>query len=1107
MTSAQTTNDILAYQDRLRGEIGRVYEHANKARARMLDPSNEVEAKPAGNLAERVEGLVGPKGIAKSIVEYRKKTSNIVPLILNDMLDGRKYATAKEREAAADQAVRTSLAILTEGVVAAPIEGISDVKIQKNPDGSEYLSIFFSGPIRSAGGTAQGQAVMVGDYIRRKMGLSEFRPTKDEIERYVEEVKAYDERVSRLQYKPSDDEVRAIVEKLAVCVDGDPTEDMEVAIHRDLERIPTNRIRGGMCLVIAEGMAQKKMKLSKYAEKLDIDWSWLAEIKKSEVKVESDKPRAKFMSEVVGGRPIFSAPSAKGGFRIRYGHTRCNGLAAKSMHPATLIMLDDFIATGTQVKVEKPGKGCVVTECDTIDGPIVKLKDGSVEKVQTRERARKIKDEVKEIIFLGDILVTYGDFLQTNTKLSPSGYVEEWWIQEAGDVNANPTPSEAVEQAKTNNIPLHPRYTYYFADVPAEKIKKLAEWLGNGAIMGGALRVAGDSPEAKRVLELVGVPHKVETGEVVIDEYAPLLAQLGMEELNKDRYSKIAREEKDDGNGFDFVSKLSTVKTKNKSGEYIGCRMGRPEKARERKMQPAVHALFPIGNAGGRERSVNYAAEKNRVEVEVSQFICPKCRKRSIMPYCADCNTESMELRVCSGCGYTGGEKTCPNCRKDTRGYQKTNIDVRKAWADAVNKIGKSTEVKGVMGMISQSKVPEPLEKGLLRALNEVYVFKDGTIRFDATDVPLTQFRPDEVGVPASRLKELGYETDHLGNPLTSEHQILQLKPQDIVISEYAGTYLVRVAAFVDQLLSKFYGMEPFYRIKNPQELIGQLVVGLAPHTSAGVIGRVIGYTKANVIFAHPFWHAAKRRNADGDEDSIMLLADTLLNFSLSYLPKNRGGKMDAPLVITTIMNPLEVDDEAHKMEVGYRFDKSFYEKAMEGVNPSEANVTVVRDIMAENPYSIGFTHDTGDITGPVFESKYVTLDTMKEKIDAQLAVAEKIRAIDEREVAKIVIDSHFLRDTYGNLRAFSRQRFRCVKCNENYRRVPLVGKCTKCGGKLLLTVSQGNITKYLGMSMQLAEKYGLSDYLKSRLKLLKRNVESLTVNDLEKQVSLADFM
>jgi DNA polymerase II large subunit len=1092
------------YHQRLRADIEAMYELAGRARLCNQDPSQKVEAKPAGDLADRVEGLVGPQGIAQIIREIGREN---ITRIIDAILDPAAHPTNALMEKHIDQVLRTSLAILTEGVVAAPIEGISGVKIRQNPDASEYLSIYFAGPIRSAGGTAQGMAVLVGDYIRTKVGLAGYRATRDEVERYVEEIKLYDERASRLQYTPSDDEVRAIVTHLMVCVDGDPTEEMEVSIHRDIPRVDSNRIRGGMCLVVAEGIAQKSRKILKNADKFGLDWSWLGSIKKEQAKTDSEKPKAKFMDEVVGGRPIFSAPSAKGGFRLRYGHSRSNGIAAKSIHPATMILLDDFIATGTQVKVEKPGKGCIVTECDTIEGPIIRLKNGDVTFVETREKAYQLKQEVKEILFLGDMLVSYGDFLQTNTKLLPSGYVEEWWQDETKATNLKPGPEEALKMSLEGDFPLHPRYTYRWADVDARQIKELVDWLARGKV-GSTLEAENDNQQAKRTLEITGVPHKVLEGRIVIDEQVPLLAQLGLRGLDRARFDEEYAKVAPDSNGLDLIKRTSLVKIRNKCGAYIGCRMGRPEKAKERRMQPAVHGLFPIGDGGGRERSINAAADKNRVEVDVSQFICPQCRRKIITPICQECGSRGLDFRVCGQCGYSGNLQECPKCKNPTKQYAKMNIDIKSMWDRAIQRIGKSANVKGVQGMISESKIPEPIEKGLLRAINDVYVFKDGTIRFDATDAPLTHFKPRELGVSVERLRQLGYETDYLGARLESDEQILELKTQDIVVSEYCGTYMVRVTRFVDDLLRKFYNLPPYYNITTRQELVGHLVAGLAPHTSAAIVGRIIGYTKANVSYAHPFWHAAKRRNADGDEDSIMLMMDMLLNFSKSYLPEKRGGKMDAPLVVTTVMNPVEIDDEAHKMETVSSYGSAFYEKTLLGVNPSEVDVPTVSKILETTPYTgILFTHDTGDVTGPVTKSRYVTLNSMPEKIEAQLAVAEKIRAIDEKEVAEIVINSHFLRDTYGNLRAFSRQHFRCVKCNENYRRVPLSGKCNACGGKLLLTVSQGNITKYLGMSQNLAEKYHLSDYLKSRLKLLRKDVESLTVNDLDKQVSLADFM
>ena len=149
-------------------------------------------------------------------------------------------------------------------------------------------------------------------------------------------------------------------------------------------------------------------------------------------------------------------------------------------------------------------------------------------------------------------------------------------------------------------------------------------------------------------------------------------------------------------------------------------------------------------------------------------------------------------------------------------------------------------------------------------------------------------FKPKEINVTVEKLRELGYTVDWQGNELRSEDQIVELKPQDVILSKDCVEYLVKVAKFIDDLLVKFYGLEPFYNVEKPEDLIGHLIIGLAPHTLVGVLGRIIGFTEANVCLAHPLWHSAKRRDCDGDEDSLMLALDTVLNFSKSYLPRSR---------------------------------------------------------------------------------------------------------------------------------------------------------------------------------------------------------------------------
>jgi DNA polymerase II large subunit len=119
----------------------------------------------------------------------------------------------------------------------------------------------------------------------------------------------------------------------------------------------------------------------------------------------------------------------------------------------------------------------------------------------------------------------------------------------------------------------------------------------------------------------------------------------------------------------------------------------------------------------------------------------------------------------------------------------------------------------------------------------------------------------------------------------------------------------------------------------------------------------------------------------------------------------------------------------------------------------------------------------------------------MQEKVNHQMALVEKIRAVDTSDIARLIIERHFIRDLRGNLRKFSIQTFRCVACNEIVRRVPLAGVCPFCGGKLIFTIHEGGIKKYLEPALNLATKYNLSPYLKQSLELTKRYVESIFGN------------
>lgn len=122
------------------------------------------------------------------------------------------------------------------------------------------------------------------------------------------------------------------------------------------------------------------------------------------------------------------------------------------------------------------------------------------------------------------------------------------------------------------------------------------------------------------------------------------------------------------------------------------------------------------------------------------------------------------------------------------------------------------------------------------------------------------------------------------------------------------------------------------------------------------------------------------------------------------------------------------------------------------------------------------------------------------------MKVAETVRAVDERDVVALVVNKHFIKDTKGNLRKFSQQQFRCTTCNEKYRRPPLIGRCTECHGKIVFTISEGSVIKYLKLSIDLCEKYNVSSYLKQTLQITQNRVDGVFGKDPEKQEELAKW-
>ncbi len=1303
--------ELQKYQQWLDDKTEEVYNLALRAKLKNLDFENYIEIPRASDLASRTEKLLQKDylkdlsiehDLRKLLKEHDRETASIK--IGVDVAKS-KFEETKDLQISIDCGLRVGLAVLTEAVLVAPLEGIGDVRILNNVDGSEFLSIDFCGPIRAAGGTAQALGVLIGDMIRRELGVGRYIPTTDEVERVKEEFGLY--RVG-LQYKPPPEEIETIVRACPVMINGEETEKNECAGFKEVRNVINSngtsrtRIRGGVMLVIGEGLCLKAPKIKKHVERLKITgWEFISDFANKGKESEKDVifesrniPKiTRFMDDVIAGRPIFGEPGEPGGFRLRYGRSRVTGLAAAGINPITMEAMGGFLSVGTQMKMERPGKACAVTPCIDIDGPLILEINGNFKLIKTLEGWKDTENKIHSIWDSGEILLGFGEFLENNKNLVPSSYSMDWWAADLAEALDHPDKISSLANILGINkkkfplgIPftgainrggerqidrnwrkrewinflrtyqlnwdqvckisesfgtaVPPPWNLWWSDLPILAVPPLVEELLKSQVNKGKLRInnvvkdwnIGNELEGlipdevinlfpktseikvhgviKCALMTLGLEHHHQGADIIIPRYwEGLLCGLGLKINNnkiiknsdyepyvKDRSSKLkssiviigeenerskilrenrqeARREAttramqsgleaseteksgelaankiiDDGprnlqiyqNAMKLVDdddvdktlwlvrNLSSIRWEDAVPCRIGARMGRPEKSGIREMKPMVHSLYPIGGAGGPQRLMQQASNKVSITVEMSPRTCKKCGKSSGHIICHN-RVEQSDPIECGGRTVVRNNKN----QQRRRLGERTNIPIESILEVKRRSLDLErlpVRIKAMKELISKLQTPEPIEKGILRAKHNLSVFRDGTARYDMIDVPVTHFKPSEIGTPWKKLYNLGYNYDMFGNQLKSDDQILELYPQDFIPSINGKEHLISTCKFVDELLVRFYKMEPFYNVKHELDLVGQLGIGLAPHTSGGVLCRIIGWTKASAGYAHPLFHAAKRRNCDGDEDSIMLLLDGLLNFSRSILPSGRGGQMDAPLVLSTRINPSEIDKEALNVDCSWSYSSSFYESTLTQPHPSEMMNMI--DLVSHREGSIGdkrgygWTHDSGPLDAGPKNSSYKTLKSMKDKMDGQLNLGKRLRAVDATKVASKVIQSHFLPDMRGNMMAFTRQSVRCVKCGEKYRRMPLAGKCIQrktvrsgfdtisrgddgsmCNGNVVLTVSKGAVKKYIQITKDVIEEFGVDMYTKQRVYWTSDSVDSLFNNDFVTVMTLDDF-
>ena len=95
-----------------------------------------------------------------------------------------------------------------------------------------------------------------------------------------------------------------------------------------------------------------------------------------------------------------------------------------------------------------------------------------------------IRQGIVEILYLGDLLVPYGDFFNRNYPLCKPGYVEQYWLEEVlkngGKSELFPSFDEAKKISEKFKVSLHPNFIYYWNQISYDNFLDLVDWLAHG---------------------------------------------------------------------------------------------------------------------------------------------------------------------------------------------------------------------------------------------------------------------------------------------------------------------------------------------------------------------------------------------------------------------------------------------------------------------------------------------------------------------------------------------------------------------------------------------------------------------------------------------------
>ena len=1049
----------LRYSNEISKRCKKIYQLAVLAKSKVPDATGPVEPVYTSDMAERIAHFLKMPELVKIIQELAKEKLSRVKMVLRLVnILYPKYKDSMKKIELVDLIIRGCLGVLTEGITSCLIEGIVSICEGKNSDGSKYLELQFSGPIRSAGGTAQTLVLLVAEVLRKRLGYAKYIPTKQEILRYTAECLRY-ARLHPGPIMPSVAQIKLVVESCPLCITGPGTELEEVTGYKYLPRVPTPRIRGGACLIINSGFILKVKKLLKYVDAFGIDWPWLNQIPAAGVKAEKKSSNSPaFMNKFAMGRPLLSMTETPGNFRVLIGRSRNTGHGTVGIHPACFELLE-FMNTGSQIIMGGPGKGGALAPVSTMEPPVVRLKNGEVLKL-TKENCKVLKSQIDKILDLGTILIAYGEYLENGVKLPELDNCEKYWKIKSENAVPNLTNFKIhLKFCKSKKICVHPKYTGLISNITVSDLIELKKYYDQKI----------EYSKVKHIWDSIAATQKIIGHKYVLDSAIAQFYKWAAEYANQlDPTGAIHVE----------LTKITGVEIKKRGLHTAGFRMGRAESAHLSIIKIPFNGIFEI-----LDKAPKHISHLSKLKPHIGKYLrypvkfreCSSCGHVDKFPQCPKCKGPTENRKWCNKCNCTSADKKCEKCGSRTVKAKYELLDYTKKILEISKKYGSAIpEIRLPHGKI-RPPIFEVFEKIFLRSKYGLPCFKDGTIKYNASNMALTHFKPDQIGTSVEKLKKLGYLFDINGKPLETGNQILQLKTQDVIMPTKSMQKIFLISKFIDELVVKYYGLSAPYNYAIQSDVIGHLVVAQAPHTATGVVGRIIGHTTTNTIMATPIFHAAKRRNCDGDEDGAMDLLDCLLNYSISYLPKSNGMMMNVPIFIIPKINPRQIDKEAYNVEIVKQYPAEFYQGNFAGS---------IKLIGTNKKYSesYGYSYETNMISLGHTRNYYKDGASMADKVIKEIEIMNNIRGIDVTQIVEKIISTHMLPDIIGCARSYLKQEFKCRSCDISYRTMLFGGVCDICKEPLRVKLYPNSVRKYEKLIKAYAKKYAISPYLKERV-------------------------